>query len=132
MTAVAMKERKEPEFVQFKGVGDRWEGKLLTIEKLKMDGGVVKRYVLELGNGERIAFLGTAKIDALLSADDIDHLVFVAYTGDSKTVIRDGKAMKEYRIAVSERPVRRFQGKFVEITLSTTGLEITDEDLPNI
>lgn len=139
VASVKMNERKEPAFVSFQTKGDKYEGKLLAVEKIKVQNGFAKRYTLEQRDGQRIAFLGTAKIDALLSLDDVEHLIFVAYSGDNQAVVRDGKAMKEFVVHVSERPVRRVfvntEGgqqiaTFAEITVSTTGLDVTDADLP--
>jgi hypothetical protein len=106
--SIAMQERKEPDFISFQNVGDRIEGRLLSIEPIAVKNGQANRYTFDLLNGERKALLGTAKIDSLVSGDDIFHLVFIVFTGDNKAVGMDrGNAMKEFKVGVSERPVRR-------------------------
>lgn len=128
-----MTERKEPEFKKFND-GDVVDGLLLRIDPITIADertnrqSRIARYVVQPGNlvgeefrpdnSERVAFLGTYMINTALSRADIGKFVSVQCLGNDATVQREGRAMKKFKVLVSdEKP------KSQEVF-------ITDDDIP--
>jgi hypothetical protein len=127
---IAMLERVEPKFIKFEGPGDSVEGKLLSIEKIKTEGGTAPRFTVEKHDYEMVSFLGTHQLSVKLRSDDIGHFIYVVYAGESEVGAKNGNKMREFKVAVSKRPVKRVNDEFEEVTVSTSGVESTDSDIP--
>lgn len=122
----SMKEREEPRFVEFKKVGDSVTGLLLKTESIeitdKETGRLSRacRYLMQdPETGERLCFLGTYQINQKLSPADRGRMVTVKFNGLDQNVVRNGNAMRDFKVLVSEEPV----GSLPE-------LGITDDDIP--
>lgn len=116
--ALNMEERLEPRFVKF-GDGETVAGVLISIEVAQVNGKSAARYTVEdLDSGERTCFLGTAQINSKLRKSDVGHAIEVRCEGTDKSVIKNGNAMKLFRVKVSKEKV------------SDDSLLITDADIP--
>ena len=116
-----MRERREPEFVQFTK-GEVVAGELIAMDRV-MVGEPKKaatRYTVKLDNGQLAAFIGTYQIDTKLRTDDLHHRISVEYVGEDVTVKRGGNFMRVFTVLVSEQPVSR----------PVVDLGITDADIP--
>jgi hypothetical protein len=119
---VTMRERTEPKFVQF-SPGELVEGVLISIKPISVqqEGGKAQTKALKYtvdDHGTLYAFLGTYQINEKLRPSDLGHAVSVRYEGESATVTRNGKGMREFTVAVSDEKV------------SEAALFITDSDIP--
>lgn len=111
-----MRERTAPEFIRFSNPGDRIEGKLISVERTKVESGIANKYTVEKDTRDRVSFLGGVKLDELLGREDVGHFVFIALKGESK--ISGDRTMKEFVVSISAREVRRLGEKWVECELS--------------
>ena len=118
-----MRERKEPRFVQFAD-GDVVRGVLTAIESAEVNGKKTSRFVVleEDGDpdcGNMAAFLGTVQINTKLRRSDLGHTIEVRCEGTDKNVVKNGNAMKKFRVFVSDDKDQA----------ADTAL-ITDDDIP--
>lgn len=114
-----LEDRKEPDFVKFDREGQTAEGALIAISRVEVDGKPAVKYTLETQDGQKIAFLGTHKINVHLSRRDVGHYVYVKFEGENKNVTKNGRAMREFKVRVSPKPV-----------IQVDPNEITDDDIP--
>lgn len=118
-----MKERKEPEFITF-GDGEEVTGILLTIERIRVKDKPVSRYtVIEEESGELKAFLGTFQIDSKLRTGDALHRIRVRCEGSDPSITRNGKALKLFKVYVS-------QFKVNDALREASEFGITDAEIP--
>ena len=125
--AFNMKERKEPKFIQF-AVGEVVEGILVQIDKVEV--GERKQptprlIVKDLESGELYSFLATYDIAVKVRSNDIGHVISVRYEGEDTNVRREGRAMKRFKVMVSEKPYADARGNKLE-----DGTYITNADIP--
>lgn len=102
-----MRERKEPTFVTFAD-GDFVEGVLVNVERIEVGEPkkMANRYtVADLDTRELSSFLGSYQIDTKLRPSDKGHFIQVRCEGEDKTVVRSGRAMKKFRVVVSDEAV---------------------------
>lgn len=105
MPPLNMVERKEPTFVTFAD-GERVSGVLLSIEKIEVEKRPAVRYtVQDVESGELSSFLGTHMINTKLRRTDIGHVIDVRYEGLDLNVVRNGNAMRIFKVFVSDRPL---------------------------
>ena len=133
VSAFNMQERKEPKFITFND-GDVIEGVLVKIDTPTVNGKKVPRFVLDDGDvendqfvpsGDRSCFLGTWDIMQKLRTTDIGHYVSVRCEGVDKSIVRNGNALRRFKVFVSALPINgATRGDAV------TDLGITDADIP--
>lgn len=130
-----MKERREPKFIEFKSDGQVVEGVLVGIDRPEVGGKKVARFVLAdvdfdgdrvIPTGDRSCFLGTADLAAKINVQDLGFYLRVRYEGLDQSVVRNGNAMKRFKISLSEKPV--FGVKQTQSEADSTF--ITDADIP--
>jgi hypothetical protein len=122
--AFEMQERKEPNFIQFAD-GEQLEGVLISIMRMEVQGKPANKYtLLDPDTNELFAFLGTYMIDTKLRPTDRGRYVRVRCEGDSD-VVRNGRAMKKFYVAVSSKPVTEVLG-----AAQSDGTYITNDDIP--
>ena len=125
-TAFNMQERKDPDFVSFND-GDTVSGVLLSIERIQVgkEGQpkqAANRYTIQdIEDGRLYSFLGTHQLDTKLFMKDIGHVIDVRCEGTDPNVMRNGNAMKRFKVLVSNVP---YNGKKTE-----DGTYITNEDI---
>lgn len=127
VAAFNMRERTEPEFVQF-APGEVLEGVLVNVDAIEV--GKEKKRTLrftvrDLDDKKLRSFLGTYDISTKLTVKDIGHVVSVRYEGDDQNVRRNGNAMKRFKVLVSDNVYAPAKGNKLE-----DGTYITDADIP--
>ena len=121
---LTMRERGEPQFVQFKA-GDTLEGILTSVERIKVHDKGTVRYTIDDGRGVLFSFLGTYQLNTKLRVDDVGHWVKVHYVGEDTNVRRGDNNMRVFEVSVSDELVRPGGAASV-----VSDLGITDEDIP--
>jgi hypothetical protein len=119
-----MKEIKDPKFIKF-GDGEVVTGMLMAIERATVNGKPASRYlVLEEESREPVCFLGTFQIDSRLLTTHIGHRIMIRCEGTDPRVVKNGNAMKIFRVYVSENKMPLSGGS------AENDLGITDADIP--
>jgi hypothetical protein len=114
-----MEERKEPVLVKF-GQGELCEGILIGFEKVQIDGKEVIRYTVQPKDGGDLEmFHGVHQINKKLRPTDLGKYIVVRCTGEDKSVVRNGNAMKTFDVLVSKEKAK-----------DADKLIITDADIP--
>ena len=111
--ALGMIEVKEPELVKFEKPGASVEGILRAIDTIqvadpKNPRGAKKscnRYTVEVEPGTEVVFLGSVDIDRQIKLGFVDHVLIVKYEGEDPAIVRNGNAMRRYKVAYSKDPV---------------------------
>jgi hypothetical protein len=127
-----MQERKEPRRIKFEREGDSIEGVLVGIERLKMDGKFVPKFVFAEVNitgdrvtptGDRFDFLGTYDLANKIRISDVGKFLFIRYESQDASVERNGNKLRRFKVGISEAPI--FGKEQVN-----DGTFISDEDIP--
>lgn len=113
-----MQERQEPEMRQFKQVGDRVEGVLLSIDKVTVQKKPTIQYLCAGSEGGRFTFLATYDIGRKLHRGDVGRFIRIEYLGEDAQVQTQGNKLRRFRVEVSKESV------------TDDFLLITDEDIP--
>ena len=133
-----MQEIKEPTFVQFDRPGASVQGLLIGIDRPEVNGKKVPRFIvaegsLENGNfvatGERLSCLGTYQINNSIQGGHIDRYVSIVYEGEDRERMKNGNALRRFKIFVSNRPPNQAAGNKQTPSVASD-LGITDEDIP--
>lgn len=110
---MTMVELKEPVFFQFKKEGDTLEGVLISALKFTYAADPKKpaaryfgiRYILDVGEGERVAFNGTTDISSKLTIAHMGYYIIVRYEGEDPSIRRGENNMRRFKVARSKAPV---------------------------
>ena len=111
--ALGMIEVKEPELVKFEKPGASVEGILRAIDTIQVTDTKnprapkkpCTRYTVEVEPGIEVVFLGSVDIDRQIKLGFVDHVLIVKYEGEDQNIIRNGNAMRRYKVAYSKDPV---------------------------
>jgi len=123
-----MVERCEPTLIKF-AEGEWVRGVLVSIERIDVDKKPVARYtVRDLDTGEYSSFLGTHQINAKIRRSDIGHAVEVRYEGTDPSIVRNGNAMRRFKVLISDRPVTPEESAAAMDELEME-MQITDDDI---
>jgi hypothetical protein len=129
-----LKEIKEPKLIAFKE-GIVVQGLLIAIDRPEINGKKVPRFIVQDGaladgkyvadpEGERSCFLATYQLAQAISMGHIGCFIAVRCEGEDRSIVRNGNAMKKFRVWATEK-VPKAPGGAV-----ATELGITDEDIP--
>lgn len=128
MAGYTMIERKEPEFIQFAD-GETLTGVLTDIERITVGEkkqSAIRYTVRDIDNHNLYCFLGTHVINQRLKREDLGHVIELRCEGDDTSVQREGRAMKRFKILVSDVPyAQAARGNKLE-----DGTYISDSDIP--
>jgi len=92
---------KAPALFKFVKQGDTIEGGLATIEPKEVNGKIVREFMFELENGDRVTCLGTNDLDNKIQAKHIGHPIRVRYASDDNSFQKAGQnAMKVFEVDV--------------------------------
>lgn len=132
---VAIKERTEPKFVEFKKAGESVAGILIGIEIAQMENGKVPRYILEEGDlengkfvptGDRVCFLGAYNLNGKIDAHrDFGRFLYVRFEGEQPHPSKPDRRLKQFRVAAS---LNSFNSPHLK-NRASDGTEITDDDI---
>jgi len=92
------------EFFQFKEPGDSLTGRLVAKNTVRMSGGTVGKYTMQViseGKVHDMSFLGSTLLDEKLSRVANGSNIYICYTGDESTG-KTGLAMKHFTVAVKK------------------------------
>jgi hypothetical protein len=102
-----MVERKEPTLISF-AEGESVQGVLLAIERIEIEKKPVVRYtVRDVDTRELSSFLGTYQINAKIHPEDVGHIIDVRYEGEDRSVVRNGNALRRFKVLISDVPAAR-------------------------
>jgi len=122
--------------------GESISGKIIALDSLLIKGKRVSKYTVELGKAVweggkiiefqkgagRVSFLGTVKIDEVITEEDVKRYAEIICTGEDKSVSRGDRFMQLFDIALSTGPIS--WGVVSDKARVVDGTEITDEDIP--
>lgn len=92
------------EFYQFKEPGDTLTGRLVAKNTIRMSGGTVGKYTMQViseGKVHDVSFLGSTLLDEKLSRVPNGSNIYICYTGDESTG-KTGLAMKHFTVAIKK------------------------------
>lgn len=101
-------------------------GKLVKLDRVQVNESAKKAVqytVLDLETRTLKTFLGTHQINSVVLPGDVGKLVEIICTGEDKTIVRNGRAMKTFDVYVWER-----NGE--SAVEREDGTVITDADIP--
>jgi hypothetical protein len=121
--------RKTPILVNFDAPGVTVSGILRSCERIEITIQGKPKKAIQYGifnekEGQEYRILGTYDINCkLLWPEDRGRYVEVTYVGENMSVVREGRALREFDVQVSmDTPIHPSK--------PTDNLEITDEDIP--
>lgn len=92
---------KAPALFKFAKQGDTIEGGLSSIEPKEVNGKIVREFMFDLPNGDRVTCLGTNDLEKKIQAKHIGHPIRVRYTSDDDSFQKAGQsAMKVFEVDV--------------------------------
>jgi hypothetical protein len=83
---------KAPALFKFTKQGDTIEGGLASIEPKEVNGKIVREFLFELENGDRLTCLSTNDLDKKIQAKHIGHPIRVRYTNDDTSYQKAGQS----------------------------------------
>jgi hypothetical protein len=123
--AIELKPCKEPRYEQFEQPGAKVFGVLTSVAKGQITDKQTKkkkeiiRYTVQEPEGEKVNFIGTCKIDLMISPLDKGKLISIEFTGKQST---PNGEMKVFAVGKSEG--------FISSARDAAFDEITDDDIP--
>lgn len=84
------------DFFQFTNPGDTITGRLISKEYTTMRNNKVGKYTIIKPDGQRVAFLGSVKLDEQMKCVGSGQEVYIQYTGMEK--LEGGNEMKLFRV----------------------------------
>jgi len=92
---------KAPALFKFQKQGDVIEGGLASIEPKEVNGKIVREFMFELENGDRVTCLSTNDLEKKIQAKHIGHPIRVRYANDDSSFQKAGQsAMKVFEVDV--------------------------------
>jgi hypothetical protein len=92
---------KAPTLFKFVKQGDTIEGGLASIEPKEVNGKIVREFLFDLENGDRVTCLGTNDLDKKIQPKHIGHPVRIRYATDDSSFQKAGQsAMKVFDVDV--------------------------------
>lgn len=108
-----------PELQKWDKIGTTISGKLLSIDKIEINGKMVPQYLIAPTGESRLKFLGPYDLMQKLTRAHVGMLTRIKYLGEDETVKKNGNAMKVFDVHVRVDPDEQRHGG-----------PITDEDIP--
>jgi hypothetical protein len=110
---LGMTEVKEATLVKFDKPGVTVEGVLRAIDVIEVNDPDTKlknrctRYTVEEEPGVEVVFLGMTDLDRQIKPSMVNRVLYVKYEGTDQNIVRNGNAMKRFKVAYSAKTVNQ-------------------------